>query len=89
MGNIFNNEFVEILNSNTIVILTKKILDRKERLKKSECKDCEINFKCQQGCIGRTTYLGDEFGLDDQCDYRKALAFKNYYMRLSKKRSKK
>lgn len=84
-GNIFNNEFSEILNSTTINILTKKILERKEKLKLSECKDCVINFKCQQGCIGRATYLGDEFGLDDQCNYRKALMFKNYYMRLNRK----
>lgn len=89
VGNIFQDQFSEILNSATIDTLTQKILSRKEKLKSSKCNNCIINFKCQQGCIGRATYLGDEFGLDDQCDYRKALMFKNFYMHLNKKNNSK
>ncbi|MBQ6687475.1 MAG: radical SAM protein [Bacilli bacterium] len=86
VGNAFKNDFCNIINSNTIDLLTTKILQRKNQLKFTECKDCIINFRCQQGCIGRATYLGDEFGLDDQCDYRRALMFKNYYIRFNNKR---
>ena len=85
IGNAFNQSFYDIINSSTIDMLTKQIVERKNKLKSTKCQDCITAFRCRQGCIGRAAHLGDKFGLDGECQYRKALMFKNYYLSLIKK----
>ncbi len=41
---------------------------------------CRALQRCQQGYIGRAARNGDEMGVDDQCDYRRALQFKNLFL---------
>ena len=83
VGNVFKDDFIHLINSSLISDLTKRICCRKALLRDGVCRDCSALVRCQQGCIGRAIYLGDEFGLDDQCDFRRALQFKNYYLYLN------
>lgn len=77
IGNIFENEIEEIINSPTIQLLKSKVLHRIELLSNGICKDCFVNFRCEQGCIGRAIELGNENGLDGECEFRKALFILN------------
>ena len=61
-------------------VIDKKTTFRKELLRSTKCIGCSALQKCQQGCIGRAARNGDEMGLDDQCDYRRALQFKNLFL---------
>ena len=84
VGNIFENEIEEIINSPTIQLLKRKVLHRIELLSNGICKDCFVNFRCEQGCIGRAIELGNENGLDGECEFRKALFILNHGIKAMK-----
>lgn len=85
IGNAYLDNFETFLNSPKIDSLAERIIERKSVLRETKCKGCSALNRCNQGCIGRAQSLGNEFGLDDQCDYRKALQFKNLFFYAEKK----
>ena len=80
IGNAYEDSLMTIINSTRIDCLRKRIIERKKLLRNTKCQGCSALQKCQQGCIGRAARNGDELGLDDQCDFRKALQFKNLFL---------
>lgn len=87
IGNAFKESFETFLNSMVISNLSQKIIDRRNKLLSKECKNCIVLNRCTQGCIGRAKQQGDEFGLDGECEYRKAQLFKNLFFFVSGRRS--
>ena len=84
IGNIFKHEIDDIINSPKINLLKDKVLHRIELLSNGICKDCFVNFRCEQGCIGRAIQLGNENGLDGECEFRKALFILNHGIKAAK-----
>ena len=80
IGNAYDEPLESIIESPKIDILRNKINIRKQQLRLSQCQECSALPRCNQGCIGRAARNGDEMGLDDQCDYRRALQFKNLFL---------
>lgn len=84
VGNAFEEPFIKLLNSPRIFELSEQINRRKQYLLQNECKDCLALNRCAQGCIGRAKFIGNEFGLDGECEFRKALLFKNFFFKREK-----
>ena len=86
IGNAYEDDFLDIINSPQIDILCQKINERKTQLKNTFCKECSANIRCRQGCIGRSNMQNPHnYELDDQCEFRRALQFKNLYFLLRKR----
>ncbi len=80
IGNAYEESLKAIINSTKIDELREKINRRKQLLKSTKCIGCAALQKCQQGCIGRAARNGNEMDLDDQCNFRRALQFKNLFL---------
>lgn len=88
IGNAYHEKFEDFLNSERVKVLSNLVQERKAYLRENKCRNCPTLYKCSQGCIGRGLSEERSFILDDQCDLRKALQFKNLYFRMNGLRSK-
>ena len=79
-GKAYEQSLSSIINSPIVEALTRKVTLRKTELRNITCTDCRALQRCQQGYIGRAARNGDEMGVDDQCDYRRALQFKILFL---------
>ena len=84
IGNIYESSVEDILNSPKIEEIHNRVIKRKEVLKKTVCQNCIVSFRCQQGCIGRAINLGDENGVDGECDFRRVLMLVNKFLKFKK-----
>lgn len=71
LGNIFEDEISEILESEWIEEHCKIAQKRKEILENSpKCKSCKIKDGCHFGCLGVASDRGDIMSYDGLCDLR-------------------
>lgn len=71
LGNIYEDDIPDILNSSWIKEYCELAQRRKEILEQSpKCKTCKINNGCNFGCIGMANNLGDVMSYDGLCEFR-------------------
>ncbi|MBR6557168.1 MAG: radical SAM protein [Clostridia bacterium] len=73
IGNIFYTSLNDVVSSKIAKQRNLTAIKRKEILLNStECNSCGLKGSCEFGCIGLAIARGDTFGLDGECEYRKA-----------------
>jgi len=73
IGNILESDVEQILTLDNEILkeLYVKGKKRKEKLcKTKKCKECKLKPVCLMGCMGLALELGNEMGLDGECNFK-------------------
>lgn len=71
LGNVFEQEIDDIMNSPWIAEHCRIAQERKQILEKShKCQNCKIKDACNYGCMGIANDLGNMMSYDGLCDLR-------------------
>ena len=76
LGNVFDLDLENIKADIKLKEIEEKCMLRQTFLNNKLCKDCIVK-ECEQGCIAKALSLGNEFGDDGECEFRKKIAVLN------------
>ena len=72
VGDVFDVNFGDFNSNAFIKIIENKCKQRQKILMNGICNDCIVT-ECSQGCYARALALGNEFGDDGECEFRKKI----------------
>ena len=76
LGNVFDLDLESIEENIHLKGIEEKCKMRRKVLINEWCRECIVK-ECEQGCIAAAISLGNEFGDDGECGFRKKVAVLN------------